>query len=377
MIRSLHVDIEGGWGGSSRSLFELLSRLDRDQVSPLVVHRQMGPIVEEYKALDIPTVHVPEVGSYVPRPNRGGVILAQKIPELSKLPRAANRIDEIFRQHDGNLIHLNYEGLFLLGRLLKRHTSAPQVMHVRASGLANDIWTRWMVRSMGKTADHAFFITDNEERWFRSVEKTPSLSGSVLFNIARPAQARQPFDSPPEAVFLGNLDPIKGVDRLLDVAGHLDDLGAPPLKIAVYGAARGKKGFAGYLATQIEERRIAHRMELRGFVADVGSVLSRAVAVLRPSVQADPWGRDVIESLAAGVPCLATGTYAGMVEDDVTGYLFEPFDARAMALRLKKLVESSALWKNLSNNCMVRGEEKFSGKFQRSHFTNVLEQLVS
>ena len=30
-VRTLHVDIEGGWGGSSRSLYELIRRFDRDR----------------------------------------------------------------------------------------------------------------------------------------------------------------------------------------------------------------------------------------------------------------------------------------------------------------------------------------------------------
>lgn len=377
MIRSLHIDIEGGWGGSSRSLFELVSRLDRDKVKPLIVHRQMGPIVAEYEALGIPTVHVPEIGSYVPRPNRGGIMLVQKIKELSGLPRAAKRIAEVFQEHDGNAIHLNYEGLFLLGQLLKRQLKAPQVVHVRASGLVNDMWTRWMVRSLKRTTDHAFFISSNEEEWFRTTEKGVPFSGSVMNNIARPPQDRVDFNIPPEAVYLGILDPIKGVDRLLDVAGYLDEIGAPPLIIAVYGAARGRKGYSEFLANQIEERQLTHRIELRGFVADVGSVLSSAVALLRPSMQSDPWGRDVIESVAAGVPCLATGHFQGVVEEGVTGYLFDPFDAKAMAEKLKSLIEDETLWATLSSTCIMHGRDKFGGKVQKAHFTDVLTQLVS
>lgn len=346
-------------------------------MAPLVVHRQMGPIVAEYEALGIPTVHIPEIGSYVPRPNRGGIMLLQKIPELSKLPYAVNKIEKAFQNHKGNVIHLNYEGLFLLGALLKRRIRAPQIIHMRASSLVNDWWTRWMVRSLHRTADYAFFISENEEKWFHSIEKEPHIPGEVMYNIARPAQDRQPFDDPPEAVFLGNIDPIKGVDRLLDVAKFLDDLSAPPLKIAVYGAARGKKGFAEFLVTQIKQRQLAHRLELRGFTSDVGFVLSKAVALLRPSVQADPWGRDVIESLAAGVPCLATGCFNGVIENGVTGYLFDSFDARLMAEKLKGLVEDKALWETFSTNCWSRGQQKFGGEAQKTTFTNVLTKLVT
>ena len=60
MIRSLHVDIEGGRGGSSRSLYQLLSRLDRSRFEPFVAHRQQGPLEEWYRLQNIRTVHIPD-----------------------------------------------------------------------------------------------------------------------------------------------------------------------------------------------------------------------------------------------------------------------------------------------------------------------------
>jgi glycosyltransferase involved in cell wall biosynthesis len=377
MIRSLHIDIEGGWGGSSRSLFELVSRLDREKCSPLIVHRLMGPIVTEYEAAGIPTIHVPEIGSYVPRPNRGGLILLQKAPELLKLPIAARKIAKIACECEVNLLHLNYEGLFLLGRRLKKELSLPQITHIRASGLGNDIWSRWMVRSICRTSEYACFISSNEEQWFRNVAREHELTGSILQNIARPAQPRQVFDEPPEAVYLGNLDPIKGVDRLLDVASALDDFGAPPLKIVVYGAARGKRGYKEFLATQIVERQLRSRIELRGFTTNVAGILSKAFVTLRLSRQSDPWGRDVIESIAAGTPCLATGKFSEIVENGITGYLFEPFDPRAVAKQLIDLLQNKGLWQRLSANCLSRGTEQFSGKIQAQKFLEISSELLS
>jgi len=60
-IRSVHIDIEGGFGGSSRSLFELVSRLDRDKVCPLVICRTKGPIQQRYEDIGIKAIHVPEI----------------------------------------------------------------------------------------------------------------------------------------------------------------------------------------------------------------------------------------------------------------------------------------------------------------------------
>ena len=49
----LCLDIEGGFGGSSRSLFEALNYIDRDSVTPVVWCRKEGPLARGYTELDI------------------------------------------------------------------------------------------------------------------------------------------------------------------------------------------------------------------------------------------------------------------------------------------------------------------------------------
>ena len=57
----LYLDIEGGWGGSSRSLYYLLEAIDRRRFRPVVVTRKDGPIRQRYETIGITCVHMPDL----------------------------------------------------------------------------------------------------------------------------------------------------------------------------------------------------------------------------------------------------------------------------------------------------------------------------
>ena len=83
--------------------------------------------------------------------------------------------------------------------------------------------------------------------------------------------------------------------------------------------------------------------------------MAGAFALIRPSRTNDPWGRDVIEATSFGVPVLATGAFEGVVEPGVTGYLFDPFDAEAMAARLMDLLAQPKLRARMSAAARQKG----------------------
>ena len=374
-VRTLHVDIEGGWGGSSRSLFELLRRIDSSRIAPLVAHRQEGPVQARYAAIGIPTVHVPEIGSFVPRRRNSARILVASLPRLRRLRCAVRRLATLAREHRAECIHLNYEGLFLLAGRLKRATGLPIVCHNRAH-LPENGWSRWLVGRMARDCDYLFYISPQEESrvWALAGKALPP--GEVLWNIAPKIPLRQPLCDPPEAVYLGKIDPSKGVDRMIEIAAALETLRAPPLRLAVYGEARANSGYLERLRDRIAAEGLGHRIAFRGHTADPEAVLSRALALIRPSRENDPWGRDVIEATAFGVPVLATGSYDGVVEPGVTGYLFDPFDAEEMASTLKRLANDGPLWKKLSTAGRAKGRKMFSGERQASAAADVFERLT-
>lgn len=375
--RTLHIDIEGGWGGSSRSLYELVSRLDRDRVSPLVAHRQMGPVVERYRRIGVPTAHVPEIGSFVPRRNAGLKIFLASLPKLRRLDRAAARLAALAGDHGAQVVHLNYEGLYLLAGKLRRRLGLPMIGHCRAIW-AEDAWGRWLARSLARRVDRLFFISPQEEGQYRRLAGTVAgaAPGSVLWNIAPEPLPRQLDREAPYAVYLGNLDPAKGTDRMVDIARALVRRGAAPLTLKIFGQARSKGGFEAELRRRCADPDLAGRVVLAGYTADPGPILAGATALVRPSRENDPWGRDVIEATRFGVPVLATGSFSGVVEDGVTGYLFDPFDADAMAGRLDALVRDADLARQLGEAAWRKGERQFSGRTQAAEFTAVVEALA-
>ncbi len=373
-LRTLHIDIEGGWGGSSRSLFELVSRLDRNRIEPLVVHRQAGPLTEWYAGAGIRTVHVPQIGSYVPRKTKALKNLVATAPRLRRLNAAARRLAGIARDEEIDLIHANYEGLFLLVSKLRRRTGLPVIAHSRAH-MPSSRWGRWVAGSLARNVDRMLFISPNEEQRFAELVGRGT-AGEVMWNIGRPPLPRQSFASPPVAVYFGSVDRSKGTDRLVDIAAALEEIAAPPLAIAVYGKARTDAVFAQEVSARIADEGLGHRIAMRGYTTDPMAAMAGALALIRPSRDNDPWGRDVIEATVGGLPVIATGSFDGVVRPGETGYLLDPFDPIRAARHLAELASDPATWDRLSNAARQWGSERFSGSAQSARFTEIVEDLA-
>jgi glycosyltransferase involved in cell wall biosynthesis len=127
---------------------------------------------------------------------------------------------------------------------------------------------------------------------------------------------------------------------------------------------------------EVKSSHLEKRVAFMGYIDKPQEILPRAFALIRPSRVSDPWGRDVIEATSCGVPVLATGSYQGVIEHGVNGFLFEPFDAHAIARNLVNLLEDPGLWQRLSKAGMEKGRRVFSGREQVSFVTSVVETLV-
>lgn len=375
-IGTLHIDIEGGWGGSSISLFELIKRLDRNRIAPIVLYRQAGPAAERYAKIGVPAYHVSDIASFVPRQQKALKNFMASLPRLWHLDRAARQITEIARQYDSRIVHLNYEGLFMLAGRLRATLALPIIAHSRAH-LPVSPWGRWLVRQLAQNVDKMFFISPQEEARWAELATGKRVDGEVMWNIASDSLPRQPFANPPEIIFLGNIAHAKGPDRLIEIALKLRERGALHSKFAIYGRTRAEPDFEAWIRRRIASEGLSDWVELRGHVPDPAAVLARALILIRPSRDNDPWGRDVIEASAAGVPVLATGTFEGVVQSGINGFLVDPYDAGRFADHIITLRSDADRWTQLSVAGQMIARKRFGGAHQAEQFSRAVERLAS
>ncbi|MDA0655955.1 MAG: glycosyltransferase family 4 protein, partial [Proteobacteria bacterium] len=179
-LRVLCLDVEGGYGGSSRSLFESLAHMDRRTIEPTVWCKRDGPIQAKYEALGI-SVSVkpgmPKVSS-LPRLSRNIFVYAKFLKDW--ITAATFRRDLAKAANDVDVVHFNHEALFLLARWLKPRTGAALSMHIRTN-LYGTPFCRWQDRMIAKTLDQLVFITENERRslkWISGLDP----DGTVIYN---------------------------------------------------------------------------------------------------------------------------------------------------------------------------------------------------
>ncbi len=117
----------------------------------------------------------------------------------------------------------------------------------------------------------------------------------------------------PFVLFVGTLEPRKGLDVLLDA---FDELGADDPDLELWVAGQAGWG-TGPIERRLSGHRFASRVRRLGFVGDdvLAALLRAASAVAYPS-RGEGFGLPVLEALACGAPVV---TSAGTVMEEVAG----------------------------------------------------------
>ena len=165
-----------------------------------------------------------------------------------------------------------------------------------------------------------------------------------------PFKAREDFEN--YAVFIGRLVEYKGIYTLLEAYKQLDGY---PLKIIGDGPLFSK--------LQKMTRGMSH-VELLGRLPWEETIryLRRASFLIYLSECYETFSRTIIESLACGVPTVASdiGAAHEIIQDYLNGLLFKPKDVSDLIDKIKRLYSNKGLLLDMSKNARMAYEEKYS-----------------
>jgi glycosyltransferase involved in cell wall biosynthesis len=375
-LRVLCLDVEGGYGGSSRSLYESLRNMDRTAVTAEVWCRREGPIQDRYRKIGIDVAVKPQMPrvSSLPRLSRNLLVYTmfardwlRSRPFRNELVRALNdRFD---------LLHCNHEGLFLLARWVRKRTSKPIAVHVRTN-IADTLFARWQQRVLLKAADGLIFITENE-RATAERQSGQRANGTIIYNIAEPPSDRVeayeqiPVDGRFKLACIANYAWVRGLDRTIGVAETLKRHGRTDVLFVMAGntaMTRSDQRAIGpdaagcrTLADYVKKRGLGDMFCFLGHVPEPERVLAAVDALYKPSRENNPWGRDILEALAAGTPVVSIGTYEAFVEHGVTGILRPHHDDEQTARDIAGLADDRARARKMGLAGRARIEALCSG----------------
>jgi glycosyltransferase involved in cell wall biosynthesis len=391
-------------GGSARSLLTLVHSLDRRLYEPRVVfHTVRDPeIWAELRAAGASVSSLvrpwPSRRRVLPRVNvtswlgpRGwrGKLLA--CYQLLKAVASALWIDlrwqpalarELLR-HPPDVVHCN-NGLraHRLDLFLCWLLRLPAICHVRNfepltafEHLAARCVSRFIFISAAVAADY--------ER-----QGIPAAKGVVIPNalldedltgispLPRTELALEPDDF--VVVNVGRLVRWKGQDVFLraiaEVAPRL-----PRLRALIVGGPDDEelsRAFAAELHAQAEAPNLAGRVRFTGPRRDARRVMAMADVVVHSAATPEPFGRVIIEALAAGRPVIGTGAggVTDILEHEATGLLVPPADAQALARAIERLAEEPALRERLAESGRRHVTAVYSGSQHVSRVTAIYQQ---
>lgn len=390
MQRILYVDLSPSPGGSVISLYHLASCLDRARFDPMIVLSTVNRF-ERFAELGLPVARV-----RTPQWEERGADLVDRVragrlgQEMRRSPRRAllwhslgdarrlwrhvlpvvPPLRRIVRQFRPDLIHLNdAPPLVRHGILAGRLASTTTICHCRSFVLPSLLDKRLLLPGLAGLIFISQAVADAQLAAIRRPPQhrvIPNALNAADYAVAVDRDAvRASLGAPADAPLVGmvgRIAPWKGQHIFVEALAQVSQE-HPTVHGVVVGLAEEAEG-AGY-ADQVRQLAgrlgLGQRLHITGFRDDVPQVLAALDVLAHCSVRPEPFGRVIIEGMAAGRPVV--GSRAGgaleIIRDGVDGLLVAPGDAAALAAALASLLGDPAQRERLGAAARRTASERY------------------
>lgn len=351
-IRILYLDHTGELGGAERVLLDLFPRLDRARVEPLLACSPHGELLERARALGVEAtpLSLDEEARTLSRESWGLNPVRFAWQARGYLDEAM-RLASFMREQRVQALHANTLKAHVLGSLAAMAARKPIVWHMHDLPSTRGDTRNLLDRLARMAKPHIVCVSQAV-----ADDLTPAMRARarVVHNgIDLPAfDARRGAPEPPLPLPSGDgpvigamsyLIPWKGHEFFLLAAKRLLDAD-PRLRFAIVGDPifqwRDERDRLEGIA---KELGIFDRVAFCGHREDVPAVLGAFDLFVVPSLF-EPFGRVLIEAMAAGLPVVATraGGVPEIVVDGETGLLVPARDDEALAGAIRTLLDDPA-----------------------------------
>jgi len=373
--RVLFVITQSEPGGAQRFVLNLLTHLDKDQYEAMVAigNTGNGNLFRALHAEGIPTHRL--------------LHLVRDISIKEDL-KAVSELRKLIKEYRPTTVFLNSSKAGFIGALAARCPTKLKNTKIvyRIGGWSfNDPGTRWQKWSWkvlewvsAKWKD--VIIVNNQHDFDRAIKLRikPRKKLVLVYNgietykldLMSRDEARTKLEIPADKYVVGtiaNLYPAKGLEYFIRTAYHFQN--KDELVFFVIGDGQERPE----LEALIKDLGLERKVFLVGQLTDAFKYLSAFDIFILSSVKEGfPWA--LIEAMAAKLPIVATrvGAVPEIIEDGKNGLIVEPGDPEAMAGKIKEIMDSSHLQKELG----IQAHQTVLFKFELDKMVQQIEDLL-
>jgi glycosyltransferase involved in cell wall biosynthesis len=368
-MKVLLVDHAPIAGGVEMMVRELLTALDPGRVQPVVVTDASSPMRGRFSAV------YPEAALPLTRLKRNplaGLSFANSALQLAQLAR----------KQQADIIQTFTARTNLIGALAGRLAGVPVVWRLNDATLPPSL-----ARLVGRWPRRIIAVSDYLRQFYAGrLTVTDLIPDGVPIDAGLPAEeARLRLELPREATV------VTLVARLVRWKGHAVFLKAlaqlrptyPSLQGVVVGGWTASDNQPGLLAggepyyhellALRDSLGLTQQVQFTGHADQPGLYFSASDIVVHASTEPEPFGRVIVEAMAAGRPVIAAaaGGAREIVDDGTTGLLTRPGDVAALAAALGRLLQQPDLGRAMGLAGQARALRDYNLPLMAKRFTDV------
>jgi glycosyltransferase involved in cell wall biosynthesis len=185
-------------------------------------------------------------------------------------------------------------------------------------------------------------------------------------------------DSEPLVGILGRFTPWKGQDLFLHLAARWCQSHPQGRFLLIGHAFNEDQAFEQSLHDLVRRHRLESRVHFIPFQPEVAPVLADLDVLVHASLKPEPFGRVIIEAMAAGVPVLAAnaGGVPEILTDATDGFLADPGSVESYLSKLAPLLTQPDLRARIRDQARSTVTRKFTLARVRSRFEELLRDLT-
>ena len=388
-INILYISHSAELYGAEQCLLLLLSNLDRKRFSPVVVLPKDGPLRQKLAEISVPAEIVPTMRGWLSRKSkvwRFFLMLGIMPFLLSSILRLRKLIDA----YDVDLVHTN-SLVVIDGALAARLSKVPHVWHAREILIPEAshrffFGPRAAISIIRHLSDRVIAISEAVAQGFGQEARHSQVK--IIYDGAATTTGksvdsgrgiRSELGIPDEAPLVGEiaqLQAVKGYEDLVMAAAMVRQAIPNVVFIGVGDCSEANLPYKQRIVDLIKQYDLENSFKLVGFRDDIPDVFAALDLVVQPS-RYEPFGRVVIEAMAAGKPVVGTlvGGIPEIIEDGMTGLLVPPSSPDALAKAIIKILKDPATSHRMGQAGAQRVDTYFSLR-RYKEFEKVYEELL-